>query len=107
MDNTPKQPTVNSVANGRGPRGRFGPSNKFGRGNPGCRKMKELRERLLKKAKSKDFDAVLKRLTHEAENGQSWAIKLYLEYHVGPPLAIDVAERLQTLENLIEQRNQR
>ena len=88
--------------NGRGPNGRFAPGNPGGPGSPQARHARQLRERLndaLFKTCSPDrlvvaIDAVLKL----AEAGDVAALKLLMERIAGPPVNVEILERIEALE---------
>ena len=96
------------IANGsngddRDTKGRFKPGNPGGPGSPQAKHARQLRERLndaLFKVCSPDrlvnaIDACLKL----AEAGDVPALRLLLERIAGPPVAADLIERLEALED--------
>ena len=87
--------------NGRDSRGRFAPGNSGGPGNATARKAATFRAKLFDAVSVGDFAAIVARLLQEAKGGESWAVKLTLEYLVGPPQDIALEERLQKLETLL------
>jgi hypothetical protein len=103
------------LANGRNGRdpstGRFAKGNPGGPGSPQARHARQLRERLndaLFKTCSPDrllaaIDAVLKL----AESGDTAALKLLMERIAGPPVAVEIQERLEALEQRLEELNAR
>ena len=100
----PIDPSANG--DGRDTKGRFKPGNRGGPGSPLARHSRQLRERLndaLFKVCSPDrlataIDAVLKL----AEAGDVAALRLLLERIAGPPVASDLIERLESLEDACE-----
>ena len=100
----PIEPLPNG--DGRDAGGRFKPGNRGGPGSPLARHSRQLRERLndaLFKVCSPDrlataIDACLKL----AEGGDIAALRLLLERIAGPPVAADLIERLEQLEDACE-----
>ena len=99
------EPTENG-ANGRGPGGRFAKGNPGGPGSGVARKTARFRTKLFAAVKVGDFAEIVTVLVQEAKAGQSWAVKLALEYLVGPPDTIDLAARIETLEAALLGRKQ-
>jgi hypothetical protein len=82
----PDQPSdADSNGNGRQADGRFGASNRFGRGNPHLRRMHVLRSSLLKSVDDDAMHEVGKRLVELAKGGDLDAIKILLSYTIGKP----------------------
>jgi hypothetical protein len=81
-----------SESNGpRTPDGRFGPNNKFGRGNPSHARMHALRAILLDAVDDGAMERVCRKLIALAEGGDMDAIRTLLGYAVGkPPRALEV-----------------
>ena len=103
MSNEPPSSNGSIGADGdRDERGRFRPGWRGGPGSPVARQARQIRERLndaLFKVCSPDrliaaIDACLKL----AEAGDVSALKLLMERISGPPIAVDVMERLEALE---------
>ncbi len=94
---------ASSVAfNGRSPKGRFAPGNKIGKGNPHASKVHKLRSGLLKSVKVADLQGVMKKLVDAAKGGDVSAAKLLFDRLLGPPLPLDIEERLQALEEKLK-----
>jgi len=99
---------IDPSANGRDSKGRFAHGNGGGPGSPQARHARQLRERLndaLFKACSPDrllaaIDAVLKL----AEAGDVAALKLLVERIAGPPVAVDIVERIEAIEAALNQK---
>jgi hypothetical protein len=72
---------------GRGPRGRFGPGNKFGCGNPFNRQLARIRTALVNAVTAGDVKRLVKQLLTMGKQGNLDAVRLFLSYTVGPPLA--------------------
>lgn len=103
----PIDPSANGA--GRDVKGRFGPGNRGGPGSPVARHSRQLRERLndaLFKICSPDrlasaIDSCLKL----AEAGDVAALRLLLDRIAGPPVAVDVLERIESLEDSANEMN--
>jgi hypothetical protein len=82
-----------SESNGpRTPDGRFGPNNKFGRGNPSHARMHALRATLLDAVDDGAMERVCKKLIALAEGGDLEAIRILFSYTIGkPPRAIEIS----------------
>jgi hypothetical protein len=61
----------------------------------------KLRAALLRGVKAGDMREVIAALLTKAKNGDVQAAKLFLAYTVGEPVAVDVIERIETLEALL------
>ena len=93
-------------SDGRGADGRFRPGWKGGPGNPRSQLARQLRARLeqaLHKACSPDrllaaIDAILKC----AEAGDVAALRLLCERIAGPPVATEVLERIEAIEQTLQ-----
>ena len=99
-----ESPSTNGPNGGRDTRGRFGKGNPGGPGNPHAKKVAELRTTLLGAVSSGDLRAVVKKLVKLAQAGDVQAAKVVLERLLGPPLPVDVEERLTELEQRVSQR---
>ncbi len=88
-------------------RGRFLPGNGAAKGNPHAAKVGKLRAALLNAIAAQDIRRVVKALVAEAERGNVQAAKELLDRAVGKPIEADLLERIQALENAIEQVNDR
>ena len=85
-------------SNGRGEGGRFGPGNKYARGNPHARRVARLRAELLRAVTPADLRDVALALLTQAKAGDVAAAKELLQRLLGPPVELDLLERLETLE---------
>ena len=83
---------------GRTPRGQFAKGNRCSKRNGTARKAAQFRSKLYATVSAKDFGEITGRLVQEAKAGESWAVKLALEYLIGPPRDFDLEERLAKLE---------
>lgn len=90
--------------NGRGARGRFGPGNQAakGRPNPHAKRVSELRSAFLEAVTPDDIREVVAALKAQALEGNVQAARVLLDRVLGPPEAVDVAERLSEVEALLE-----
>ncbi len=94
MNNSPS-PTA---PNGRGPRGRFGPGNKCAKGNPLAKRVARLRSALFTAVKPADLRDVVAALLAAAKGGDVAAARELLQRLVGPPVELDLLERIESLE---------
>src|SRR5687768_17027406 len=85
-------------SNGRGEGGRFGTGNKYARGNPHARRVARLRAELLRAVTPADLRDVVLALLNQAKAGDVAAAKELLQRLLGPPVELDLPERLETLE---------
>jgi hypothetical protein len=84
--------------------GRFVQGNRAGRGNPLARRANQLRVALYRECSADDLAAVIRRLIDKAKGGDVAASKVLLERLLGPPIALDVATRIERLEVLLQER---
>jgi hypothetical protein len=87
-----------TASNGRTEGGRFGPGNKYARGNPHARRVARLRAELLRAVTPADLRDVALALLNQAKAGDVAAAKELLQRLLGPPVELDLLERLETLE---------
>jgi hypothetical protein len=90
------------ASNGRGRNGTFAKGHKFAKGNPHAAKAQKLRNALFQTVSVAKLRRVLNRLIEKAIEGDVSAIKLLLDRLLGRPLAADVEERLQALEERLK-----
>ncbi|MGO9115236.1 MAG: hypothetical protein ACLP9L_38985 [Thermoguttaceae bacterium] len=83
---------------GRSEKGTFAPGNKFSKGNPQAGKVQKLRSSLLQAVTVTDLRGVVKRLVDAAKGGDVSAAKLLFDRLLGLALALDIEQRLKTLE---------
>jgi hypothetical protein len=98
----PQENPPTAVSDGRDQRGRFLPGNRVSKGNVLARKAATFRAKLFHAVSYDDFAEIVQRLLQEAKSGESWAVKLTLEYLIGQPRDIELEERLQKLETILE-----
>ena len=91
-------PPSTTASNGRAAGGRFGSGNKFARGNPHARRVARLRAELLRAVRPEDLREVVVALLTQAKAGDVAAAKELLQRLLGPPVELDLLERLEALE---------
>jgi hypothetical protein len=87
--------------------GRFLPGNRGGPGNPHARKVAQLRSALLGTVTEEDIKAIAAKLVAMARGGNLPAIRELLERTLGRPVEADFLERLEALEGLLAQAQER
>ena len=92
-----------TASNGRGANGKFGPGNRYAKGNPFAKRVARLRAALFKAVTPADLRDVLASLLKQAKAGDVASIKELLQRLLGPPEAVDLMERLDALEEKIGQ----
>ena len=90
---------------GRRDNGTFTPGHEFSKGKPRSSKVQRLRGGLLKAVSPADLRDVVKRLIEAAKGGDVSAAKLLFDRLLGPPLGLDIEERLAALEEKLGQEN--
>jgi hypothetical protein len=98
MSDAPSPPDPN----GRGQAGRFSAGNRFGKGNPHARRVSLLRATLLTSVTPGDLKEVVAALLAQAKAGDVAATKELLQRLLGPPVELDLIERLEVLERRLE-----
>jgi len=91
-------PPSTTAGNGRGSGGRFAPGNRYARGNPHARRVARLRAELLRAVAPDHIREVVAALLTQAKSGDVAAAKELLQRLLGPPVELDLLERLETLE---------
>src|SRR5687768_1674511 len=98
MDADPKAPST-AAPNGRGRGAGSAPAgNRCGRGNPHARRVARLRSALLKAVTPDDLWDVVAALLSQAKAGDVAAAKELFQRLLGPPVELDLVERLASLE---------
>jgi len=97
-------PSIES--SGRSQKGTFAPGNKFSKGNPQAAKVQKLRSGLLRAVTVEDLRDVVTRLVDAAKGGDVSAAKLLFDRVLGPPQALDIEERLKTLEERLSREDE-
>jgi ribosomal protein L17 len=85
----------------RDAQGRFLPGNKGGPGNPFGKRVANLRKALMDAVTEDDLTEVVESLITKAKNGDIAAIKVLFDRLFGPPIAADLLERIEQLEQQI------
>ena len=91
-------PPSTTASNGRGAGGRFGPGNNYARGNPHARRVARLQAEVLRAVVPADLRDVIVALLAQAKTGDVSAAKELLQRLLGPPVELDLLERLDALE---------
>jgi len=76
-----------SALDGHDAKGRFTPGNKISRGNPHAKSAQAWRKVWDACIKKGDIAAIYQKLLEKAKAGDTYAVKLYLEYSLGRPPA--------------------
>jgi hypothetical protein len=92
------------VGNGRDNRGRFGKGNKMATGNPLNQRVQLLRAALLRAVTPEDIEEAALRLVEQAKGGDRFAFAELLDRTLGRPVQADVLSRLESLEDMMENR---
>src|SRR5688572_7557680 len=105
MNGSPSTPLGDGHGNGRGAGGRFGPGNKFSRGNPLAAKLTKQREQFYRELKQDDVTRALQVL-REGMNDPDARVRLraadmLLDRVIGTPVQTDVLERIEELERTV------
>ena len=85
--------------NGRDASGRFAKGNPGGPGPAFPRRVAELRAAILDAVTPADVIDVIRALVKAAKGGDVAAAKVFLDRVLGTPLAVDVLERIEELED--------
>jgi hypothetical protein len=93
--------------NGRDNRGRFGPGNKAGKGNPLNKRTQQIRVALILAVKPSDVRKAVKKLIEQAVAGDRLALAELLDRTIGRPAMSDIETRIAQLEQLMAERNSR
>ena len=101
METTPPNdspaPPSTTAGNGRQAAGRFGPGNRFAKGNPHAVKVAKLRTAALNAVKPKELAGVIRKLLELALAGDVAAAREVLQRCLGPAEATDVMAELAEL----------
>ena len=93
-------------ANGRDSHGRFIRGNPGGPGNPFGQRVAQLRSALFLAVSAADLRALVRKLLQLAKGGDVQAAKVVLNRLLGPPVEVDILERLERLEAAVADGNQ-
>lgn len=89
-------------SNGRDKSGKFTKGNTAAAGNPYTKKAAELRKALYQSVTGKDIARIVEQLKQQAIDGDLKAISLLFDRLLGTPqMGIDLAERIEKLEQLL------
>ncbi len=99
MIDTPSDPFVD----GRDARGRFTKGNPGGPGNPHARRVAALRSTLIREVTKDDIRAIVRRLIDLAKEGDIQAAREVFSRVLGRPIEHDLLERVELLEELLEE----
>ena len=83
---------------GRTANGRFANGNRAGAGHGPRRATKQFRAALYGTTEPEHVAAITRQLLSEALTKKEWAIRLALQYLVGPPISIELEQRIDALE---------
>ena len=97
-----ESPSPNGT-NGRGEGGRFSKGNHGGPGNPYAQCVARLRRALFDSIRPDDLAEVVGALLKSAKEGDVAAAKELLQRLLGPPESVDLIERLDALEQKLEE----
>ncbi len=89
-------------SNGRDGSGRFAAGNAGGPGNPYAQRVGKLRSALLDAVNEDDLRGVIAALVEKAKDGNVAAAKILFNRCLGPPIASDILERIEALEQQTE-----
>lgn len=87
-----------SESSGRGPDGKFGAGNRFGRGAPLAARANKLRSALFAAVTEDDIRAIARKLIELAKGGDVQAIKELLDRLLGKASPVEILQRLESLE---------
>jgi hypothetical protein len=93
----------NSASDGRDPAGRFAPGNKSGLGRPLASRAAKLRAKLFDAVSDDDLVAIAQALVREAKAGDVTAAREVLDRLLGKPVELDLIERLDALEQSLQE----
>ncbi len=99
-------PSPNGTNGQRDTRGRFGPRNSGGPGNPYSKRTAELRAAMYAAIKPQDVAEIVTALIREAKKGNIQAAKEILERSVGRAIEAEVLERIHELERNVHKDQQ-
>ena len=97
----PLTPSPTAV-NGRDDKGRFGPGNRAGVGNPHNKKVQRLRAALIEAVSASDVRAATRMMVKLAVAGDRAAFAELLDRTIGRPVASDLLQRIERLEQLLD-----
>jgi hypothetical protein len=92
-----------TTGNGRDGGGRFAPGNQYAKGNPHAAHVARLRAALLHAVSPDDMREVVAKLVEKAKTGDVPAVRELIERTTGRVLEADLLDRLERLENALEE----
>jgi hypothetical protein len=98
---------IDTDPNGRGKSGRFGPGNRFGKGNGLACRQAQLRAHLMASINPDDLRAIIKAMVGMAKGGDVAAARLVLTYAAGEPSAITAEAEREAAEEAIARETMR
>ena len=98
MKKKPPSTTGHDGKRQRDGKGRFAAGNTLSRGYPFAKHVQKLRARLFEAVSVDDVDEIAKQLIALATAGDLRAIQTLFSYIFGPPIAVDIVERIERLE---------
>ena len=99
----PESPSTHG-RDGRDRQGRFARGNREGRGNPLAGRAAKLRAIALEAVTFEDMRTVIKKLVALAKEGDVAAARELLNRVLGPPVELDLLDRLETIETRLADR---
>jgi len=106
MTTEPTTPTGDGETGRDKATGRFLPGNRCGRGSPLAAAAQRLRVALFRAVKVGDVRGIIGAMVERAKGGDVAAAKLVLQYTLGEPQPLDILERLESLETLLNQESE-
>ena len=97
MTNKHSSPSPTAYS-GRDKRGRFGPGNRSGTGNPYAKRVAQLRSAMIATVTEQDIAQVITKMLELAKGGDMVAAKELLLRTLGKPTEADLLERIERLE---------
>ena len=82
--------------------GKFAAGNRGGPGNPHAGAVARLRAAMLAEVKPDDMAVIVRKLVDKAREGDVRAIKEVFDRTLGKPIEMDIVDRLDRLEALLE-----
>jgi hypothetical protein len=92
-----------SDASGRDASGRFAAGNRAGKGNPHARRAQRLRAELFRAVSPGDLKEIVAALVQSAKKGDTVAAREVLDRVLGRPVEVDLIQRLDQVEGLLQE----
>jgi hypothetical protein len=103
MRKTEKSNPSPAEFNGRDVDGRFAKGNKVGKGNPLAARVQKLRAAMLNCVTTKDVKDVVAVILKQAKAGDLVACRELLDRCLGKPLEADVLDKIQQIEEVLNE----